>query len=78
MTIKVKYENGVLTPLQKIKLQSKSIYEIIIKRPRNGAKTKRKKEPAFLKFAGRIEKDDLDRMKKAIEQECEKVNHSDW
>lgn len=28
MTIKVKYENGVLRPLEKIKLKDKEIYEI--------------------------------------------------
>ena len=41
-------------------------------------KKKSNNKPDILKMSGKIEKDDLKLMEKAIQEDCEKINPDEW
>lgn len=72
---KTKIRQQILSALDQLnKRQQESllafIKSLIEKKPNN--------KPDILKMSGKIEKDDLKLMKKAIQEDCEKINPDEW
>ena len=69
------FKQQILSALDKLnKRQQESllafIKSLIEKKPDN--------KPDILKMSGKIEKDDLKLMEKAIQEDCEKTNPDEW
>ena len=71
---KTEIRQQILSALDHLnKLQQESLLVFImslIKKSNN--------KPDILKMSGKIEKDDLQLMEKAIQEDCEKINPDEW
>ncbi len=72
---KIEIRSQILDTLNDMTLhQQERLLEFI----RSFVKTKRKAKPNILKLIGTISKEDLKKMEKSIEDDCEKINSDDW